>query len=279
MKTLEQEIREQIVIDQMHSSDIPIVRPQRVGDIGGIQIFRRFNKYQGRVVHFGHSVLIAFKMTDFDKVLTRMIKALAYFETVEDLSELPKRYQRYKPIRPKTTDPDQMMEALFWAERRGLRFFKSDGGRAAAGFYGNAPDCFARAICHHVGAEYREVYDTIYHGDIKNRPSDFVQIGLEKYGLRVVWSDYLVTKKATEWQREALGLNEQWVWKRISASKAYKVFGDCIIRQHSHAAAIQDGVLLDTFDSRRHKVQMVYKRCSEEEMLELRAKAAICIDS
>ena len=283
MKLLENRIKKQITISQfqpkMTQPPFPIVRPQRIEGIGGIQIYKRYgNKYQGRAAHFGHSVTIAFQMEDFDKILTRMVKALAWLESVKDLSDLPKLYQRHKPVIPKTTDHDEIMDAMFSADRRGLRFAHSDGGRAAAGFENGAPDCFARAICHHTGAEYKQVYDTVYHGDIKNRPDNFEAIGVEEYNLEVVWSDYLVSKKATAWQQNALGWDEQWVWKRISASKAYKVFGDCIVITHRHAAAIQDGVLLDTFNSLRKKVNRVYKQCSEDEAAELRAKAARLID-
>ena len=282
MKVLENWIQKQITIGQsqpkMTQPPFRIVRPQRIKDFGGIQIFKRYGKYQGRAVHFGHAVTIAFKMSDFDKILTRMVKALAYLESVKDLSELPKLYQRHKPIIPKTTDHDEMMDALFKAERRGLRYVYSDGGRSDAGFEGNGKDCFVRAICHHTGADYREAYDIIYHGNVKNRPDNFVEIGLEQYGLKLVWDQYVVSKKATSWQRTALGWSEQWVWKRISASKAYKVFGDCIVMTYSHAAAIQDGVLLDTFDSRRKKSHKVYKCCSPDEAVELRSKGATLID-
>ena len=283
MKTLEKTIHSKIKINtfqpRMTQPGFPIVRPQKIGDIGGIQIYKRYsNKYQARAVHFKHEVTIAFSSADFNKALNQIVRAIAYLETVQDLSTLPKKYQRHKPVRPKGINHEEMMTRLAYAERRGLQFARSDGGREAAGFENGAPDCFARAICHHTGANYQEVYDTIYHGDIDNRPENFVYIGMENYDLKQVWSNYLVSKKPTEWQRNALGWDEQFVWKKISASRAYKIFGNCIVRNYQHAAAIEDGVLLDTFDSRKRGVETVYKQCSEEEAQTLRAKAASLIE-
>ncbi len=42
-----------------------------------------------------------------------------------------------------------------------MKFIKSDGGRAAAGFKGKAGDCFARAVAIATHRPYREVYDLI----------------------------------------------------------------------------------------------------------------------
>ena len=283
MKTLEKIIHSKIKINtfqpRMTQPGFPIVRPQKVDDIGGIQVYRNLkNKNQARAIHFRHAVTIAFSSINFDTALNQIVRALAYLESVQDLSTLPKKYQRYKPVRPLGISHDEMMTRLAYAERRGLQFARSDGGREAAGFENGAPDCFARAICHHTSAQYQEVYDTIYHGDINNRPENFVYIGIEKYNLREVWSNYLISRKPTEWQRNALGWDEQFVWKKISASRAYKIFGNCIVRNYNHAAAIVDGVLLDTFDSRKRGVQSVYKQCSEEEAQALRAKGAALIE-
>ena len=44
---------------------------------------------------------------------------------------------------------------------QGLPFVHDDGGRAAAGFKGEARDCVTRAIAIATGLPYREVYDTI----------------------------------------------------------------------------------------------------------------------
>src|SRR5262249_3654892 len=48
-----------------------------------------------------------------------------------------------------------------WGRGHEMRFVKDDGGRAAAGFKGEAGDCVTRAIAIATGRPYRAVYDAI----------------------------------------------------------------------------------------------------------------------
>lgn len=51
-----------------------------------------------------------------------------------------------------------------------IHFVRNDGGRAAAGYKGNANDCVCRAIAIATGQDYQTVYDALNHEATYERP-------------------------------------------------------------------------------------------------------------
>ena len=122
-----------------------------------------------------------------------------------------------------------------------------DGGRAAAGFKGDARDCAVRAIAIATGQDYRAVYDEI------NR------IG-KKHGSR---SRTGVFRETVDEYLRGLG----WTWTptmKVGAGCSVHLrsdelpTGNLVVRCSRHFAAVIDGVLRDTFDSSRGGTRCVY---------------------
>jgi hypothetical protein len=124
-----------------------------------------------------------------------------------------------------------------------MKLHIDDGGRKAAGFKGAAGDCFARAVAIATGREYREVYDLI------NRLGGNARTG--------------VHRKVADKVMAHLG----WQWKAtMQVGQGCKVHlrkdelpeGRIVTRLSRHYAAVIDGELYDTFDSRRDGKRCVY---------------------
>lgn len=123
-------------------------------------------------------------------------------------------------------------------------FIEDDGGRADAGFRGDAGDCVTRAIAIATGLPYRVVYD-----DLANRNGKTVRDGVP----RRVFQGYL----------EELG----WDWTptmRIGSGCTVHLRADelptgrLIARLSRHVCAVVDGVVHDTFDPSRDGTRCVY---------------------
>jgi hypothetical protein len=136
-----------------------------------------------------------------------------------------------------------------------MKFQFDDGGRAAAGFKGQAGDCVTRAIAIATGKPYQEVYDQINETARSERPSkrkrgkSNARTGVHKDVIR----QYL----------EALG----WEWTpTMQIGSGCKVHlradelppGRLIVNLSRHSAAVIDGVLHDTHDCSRDGTRCVY---------------------
>jgi hypothetical protein len=143
-----------------------------------------------------------------------------------------------------------------------MRFVRDDGGRAAAGFKGNAGDCVPRAIAIATGLPYQQVYDeltehtTVFAGGrsraaktIKARGHITPRNGVSKR----VYRPYL---KKLGWEfvpTMGIGTGCQ---VHMRASELPK--GRIIVRVSRHLAAVVDGVLHDTHDCTRNGTRCVY---------------------
>lgn len=136
-----------------------------------------------------------------------------------------------------------------------IRFVQNDGGRAAAGFKGNAGDCVTRAIAIATGSPYTLVYDLINvraEGERKSkrrRGRSSARTGVHKP---------LYKKLLAE-----LG----WKWTpTMHIGSGCKVHlradelpgGTIIVAVSRHLCTVIDGVLHDTHDCSRGGTRCVY---------------------
>ena len=131
----------------------------------------------------------------------------------------------------------------------------NDGGRAAAGFRGQAGDCATRAIAIATGLPYREAYDLVNQHAAGERSSkrrrghSSARTGVHKVTMQKVMA--------------ALG----WVWTptmtvgsgcKVHLTAAELPAGRLIVSLSRHYAAVVDGVVHDTHDPRREGARCVY---------------------
>jgi hypothetical protein len=130
-----------------------------------------------------------------------------------------------------------------------MQWTADDGGRADAGFIGEAGDCVARSIAIATGTPYRQVYDALAdRSQAKGRPRS-ARNGM----LRDVYEPYL--------------LDLGWTWKpTMQVGQGCTVhlradelpWGKLIVRVSKHITAVLDHVIFDTADPSRAGTRCVY---------------------
>ena len=146
--------------------------------------------------------------------------------------------------------------------RSNLDFKINDGGRAAAGFKGQAGDCVVRSIAIATGMSYQKVYDDLFKAnqEFRNTSKTKLARSLKKKNdsprtgtHRVVLKKYL----------EKLG----WKWiPTMFVGQGCKVHlkreelpgGTLIVSCSKHLTVVIDGVLNDIFDCSRNGTRCVY---------------------
>lgn len=124
-------------------------------------------------------------------------------------------------------------------------FVFNDGGRASAGFKGEARDCVTRAISIAAQMPYLEVYDLVN----QNLKTGSARTGVPKPVTRKVLAD----------------LGWRWV-PTMKIGQGCKVHlkadelpaGRIICQVSAHVVAVIDGVIYDTHDSSRDGSRCVY---------------------
>ena len=139
-----------------------------------------------------------------------------------------------------------------------MEFKYNDGGRAAAGFKGEAGDCVTRSIAIATGLPYQEVYDKVNDlASVEKLPKRIASKGKKSNARTGV---YKQTKRQF---LEALG----WKWvPTMFVGQGCKVHlradelpkGRIIVGLSKHSAAVIDGVLHDTYDCSREGTRCVY---------------------
>lgn len=128
-------------------------------------------------------------------------------------------------------------------------FEYDDGGRAKAGYIGDARDCVTRAIAIATEIPYGEVYAAMATGEAELGKRRSARDGIE----RKVYYPYL----------EKLG----WIWvPTMKVGQGCKVHlrsdelpsGRLIVRVTKHVVAVIDGVIHDTHDPSREGTRCVY---------------------
>jgi len=132
-----------------------------------------------------------------------------------------------------------------------IKFIYDDGGRSKAGYKGKTGDCVIRAIAISTKTPYKEVYK-----DLSKLQGSTVRRGVRK-----------------EWYEKYLK-NIGWTWKptmlfgqgckvHLRADELPK--GNIIVRLSKHLAAVENGIVRDTFDCTREGKRCVYGYYFKEE--------------
>jgi hypothetical protein len=136
-----------------------------------------------------------------------------------------------------------------------MQFIYDDGGRAAAGYKGEARDCVVRAIAVATGTPYQTVYDAI-NGEAK-RERLCRQTGKKSSARTGVFKPTIRAYLAS------LG----WRWTpTMHLGQGCKVHlrteelpsGRLIVSVSRHLVAVIDGVIRDTHDCSRSGLRCVY---------------------
>ena len=137
-------------------------------------------------------------------------------------------------------------------------FQYNDGGRAAAGFKGDARDCVARAVAIASGRPYREVYDVLAEGNASQRKTKHTRDTKRSarngiYPKRKWFKDYMVSLGFTWTPTMQIGSGCKVHLKADELPK-----GRLICRLSKHSVAVIDGVIQDTYDPSRDGSRCVY---------------------
>ncbi len=142
-----------------------------------------------------------------------------------------------------------------------IPFHFNDGGRAAAGFKGNAGDCVARAVAIANGRPYREIYDRLAEGNATQRAGKNTR--KRNLGRRTAREGIYTQRKWFKDYMAELG----FVWHptmHIGSGCTTHLRTDelpggrLVVNVSKHSTAVIDGVLNDTYDCSRGGTRCVY---------------------
>jgi len=130
-----------------------------------------------------------------------------------------------------------------------LTFCRNDGGRALAGFKGEARDCVTRAIAIASGREYGQVYD-----NLNSIGQCFGLRSVSRTGVpRAVYETYLFGIGAVWTPTMTIGTG-----CKVHLDPSELPTGRLICRLSRHLVAVIDGVIHDTHDPSRNGRRCVY---------------------
>jgi hypothetical protein len=142
-----------------------------------------------------------------------------------------------------------------------LKFVYDDGGRAEAGFKGEAGDCVTRAVAIATGLPYGRVYEALADGMATSSGKHYSrgQRSARNGVFRDVYQSYLAE----------LG----WQWTptmkigsgcTVHLAKGELPGGNLVARLSRHVVAVVDGVVHDTHDPTRGGTRCVYGYFAKE---------------
>ena len=146
--------------------------------------------------------------------------------------------------------------------RSNLKLEVDDGGRAAAGYKGQAGDCVVRSIAIMTGMSYQKVYDDLFKANEEFRNTSRTKLARSlkqkndspRSGThRVVLKRYLAQ------------LNFQWTPTmfvgqgcKVHLKKEELPSGNLLVSCSKHITVVKDGVIHDTHDCSRNGTRCVY---------------------
>ena len=133
-----------------------------------------------------------------------------------------------------------------------MDFQYSDGGRKAAGYKGDADDCFCRAVAVATGKTYKKVYNTI-NAVAKAKKGRYRSSARD--GCYVEIMRLVMKKLGWRWVslcRVGVGCSTRVRQDELPREGAY------ILRLAGHIVAYINGVLYDTSDWARENAPFVY---------------------
>jgi len=147
-----------------------------------------------------------------------------------------------------------------------MRFVYNDGGRAEAGYKGDAGDCVVRAIAIATDKHYRQVYEELRHRirlyKMRSRSKKaFNQGNTPRDGvLKEIYRPYIENDLGWKWtQAMAIGSG---CWVHLREDELPN--GVVIVRLSKHIATVVDGALHDTYDCSREGTRCVYGYWTKE---------------
>jgi len=136
-----------------------------------------------------------------------------------------------------------------------MKFIYNDGGRAKAGYKGEASDCVTRSIAIATGLPYQQVYDEMAHGnETQRKPRLSARARARKHhNARTAAHGIIVQRKWFKDFMHSIG----WVWVptmgigtgctvHLNSDELPK--GRLIVSVSRHYTAVIDGVIHDTFN-------------------------------
>jgi len=139
-----------------------------------------------------------------------------------------------------------------------LSWVKDDGGRADAGYTGDAGDCVVRSIAIAAQLPYATVYDALH--DIARARRDVAQQRVKgryhspRTGVhKTVYQPYLAQLDAVWTPTMSIGSG-----CRVHLRAGEVPPGRLVVRCSGHMTAVVDGVIHDTYDPSRGGTRCVY---------------------
>ena len=146
--------------------------------------------------------------------------------------------------------------------RSNLKLEINDGGRAAAGYKGQAGDCVVRSIAIVTNLPYQKVYDDLFKANEEFRNTSRTKLArsLKKRNdsprsgtHRVVLKKYLAKLKFQWTPTMFVGQG-----CKVHLKKEELPSGTLLVSCSKHITVVKDGVLLDTHDCSRNGTRCVY---------------------
>jgi hypothetical protein len=135
-----------------------------------------------------------------------------------------------------------------------MKFQYNDGGRAKAGYKGNAMDCVVRAISIASELPYQKVYDDINALAQSEHKTKLKGISNSRTGVYKQTSKKYIESLGFKWQPcMSIGSGCKIHLKDNELPK-----GRLIVKVSRHLVAVIDGVINDTFDCSRNGTRCVY---------------------
>jgi hypothetical protein len=138
----------------------------------------------------------------------------------------------------------------------------NDGGRAGAGFKGEAQDCVTRAIAIATGLPYSEVYAALAEGNASQRASSRTSKRPKSAGKRICtkrkWFKDYMAGLGFIW-RPCMGIGTGCTTHfSYFGPGTYFGTGTYILALSKHYTVIKDGVIHDTHDPSRNNTRCIY---------------------
>ena len=139
-----------------------------------------------------------------------------------------------------------------------MQFQKNDGGRAEAGFKGDARDCVCRAVAIASGLPYREVYERLAEGTANQRASKCTpkRSKSARNGVNVTrkWFKDYMKEIGFEWVA-TMGIGTGC---RVHLRADELPPGRLVVSVSGHYTTMIDGTINDTYNPDRGGTRCVY---------------------
>lgn len=137
-----------------------------------------------------------------------------------------------------------------------LPFVVDDGGRAAAGYVGQARDCVARAIAIASGRPYREVYDDLAGIEARYAGRAAKKKRSARNGIHTTGAAFRAYMASIGWSwTPTMGIGTGC---RVHLASGELPAGRLVVAVSRHYTAVIDGVVHDTHDPSRGGTRCVY---------------------